>query len=229
MRLIRRLLLGLFAVLLAIPAVYGLAALALAHLQGPARDPQPGAATVPVYLVSNGWHVWLALPVKQGGDAVAGAVDWADWVPATDFAGDLRGRDYVAFGWGDRAFYLATRRPADFRLPLAIGALLGRGPAAMHVMRLPEPDATAPEVRRIDADLLQYHALAAYIRRSFATGPDGQPQPIPGAGYGATDAFYEATGRYSPFRTCNQWVGAALRSAALPAGLWTPLPFALVP
>jgi uncharacterized protein (TIGR02117 family) len=228
MRLFRRLLLGLLAVVLAVPALYGLAALALAHLQAPSRDPQPGAETVPVYLVSNGWHVWLALPVKQGDDGAAGAVDWSDWVPPGDFAGNLRGRDYIAFGWGDRAFYLAARRPADFRLPLAFGALLGRGPAAMHVMRLPEPDAAAADVRRIDADLLQYHALAAYIRRSFATGPDGRPQPIAGAGHGTADAFYEATGRYSPFHTCNAWVGAALRAAALPAGLWTPLPFALV-
>src|SRR3546814_14524208 len=89
----------------------------------------------------------------------------------------------------------------------------------MHVMRMARPDAAEPDVRRLDADLLQYHALAAYIRRSFATGPDGQPRQIPGAGYGATDAFYEAKGHYSPFRTCNERVGAALRSAPLPAGL----------
>ncbi|MFC3676478.1 TIGR02117 family protein [Ferrovibrio xuzhouensis] len=228
MRLFRRLLLGLLALLLAIPGLYGLAALAFAHIHGPAREPQSGTETVPVYLISNGWHVWLALPVNQSeGDAAA--IDWGDWLPSTDFAGDLNGRPYVAFGWGDRAFYLATRRPADFRLPLAAGALLGRGPAAMHVMRMARPDTTEPDVRRLDADLLQYHALAAYIRRSFATGPDGQPRPIPGAGYGASDAFYEAKGHYSPFRTCNEWVGAALRAAALPAGLWTPLPFALVP
>src|SRR3546814_9467236 len=59
MRLFRRLLLGLLALLLAIPGLYGLAALALAHIHGPAREPQSGAATVPVYLISNGWHVWL--------------------------------------------------------------------------------------------------------------------------------------------------------------------------
>lgn len=226
MRFLRRLLLSTLLAALAIPALYGIAALALGLVAAPHRTPLPGRETVPVYLISNGWHVWVVLPVKHGEGETA--TDWTDWLPATDFAGDLSGRDYVAFGWGDRDFYLATRRPADIRPDLAFAALLGRGPAAMHVMRTTRPDETADSVRRIDADILQYHALVAYVRRGFATGPDGRPKPITGAAYGALDAFYEATGRYSPLRTCNDWIGAGLRAAALPAGLWTPFPFGLM-
>ncbi|HEX6958836.1 MAG TPA: TIGR02117 family protein [Ferrovibrio sp.] len=226
MRSLRRALLILVLVILAVPALYGLAALILGSLPAPHRDPLPGKDTVPVYLLSNGWHVWLALPVKEGEGEQA--TDWTEWLPPTDFAADVSGRDYIAFGWGDRAFYLHTRRPADFRPDLALFALLGRGPAAMHVMRLPEPDPTDGDVRRIDADPLQYHALVSYIRRGFALGPDGRPQQITGAAYSGTDAFYQAVGRYSPLRTCNEWIGAALRSAALRAGLWTPFPFGLM-
>lgn len=226
MRILRRLLLLLLLLAIAVPGLYGLAALGLGSLPGPHRDPLPEHETVPVYLISNGWHVWVVLPVKHGEGEQA--TDWTDWLPPEDFAADVSGRDYIAFGWGDRDFYLATRRPIDFRPRLALAALLGRGPAAMHVMRVPEPDANSDAVRRIDADLLQYHALVAYIRRGFELGPDGRPQPIKGAAYGGTDAFYEAVGRYSPFRTCNEWIGAALRTAALPAGLWTPFPFGLM-
>ncbi|WP_298724002.1 TIGR02117 family protein [uncultured Ferrovibrio sp.] len=226
MRILRRLLLIALIALVVIPSLYGLAALGLGSLSGPYRDPLPEQEKVPVYLISNGWHVWLALPVKQGeGDQ---AMDWTEWLPPEDFAADVSGRNYIAFGWGDRDFYLATRRPADFRPSLALAALLGRGPAAMHVMRVAEPDENAEGVRRIDADLLQYHALVAYIRKGFELGQNGRPRPIKGAAYSGTDAFYEAVGRYSPFRTCNEWIGGALRTAALPAGMWTPFPFGLM-
>lgn len=226
MRFLRRLALGLLLLVLAIPALYGVAALALGMIAAPHREALPGQETVPVYLLSNGWHVWLALPLRHGEDEAE--VDWSDWLPAEDFAADVSGRDYVAFGWGDRDFYLHTRRPADFRPSLAFAALLGRGPAAMHVMRVPEPAAESDGVRRLDADLLQYHALVAYLRQGFALDGDGLPRLIAGAAYSGTDAFYEAVGRYSPYRTCNEWIGAGLRAAALPAGLWTPFPFGLM-
>ena len=41
-------------------------------------------------------------------------------------------------------------------------------------------------------------------------------------GFGATDAFYEAHGRYSPFFTCNTWSNLALKRAGLPCCVWTP-------
>ncbi|WP_341705154.1 TIGR02117 family protein [Ferrovibrio sp.] len=228
MRSLKRFVLILPLALLAVPALYGLAAWTLGSVTAPHREPQPDTPTLPVYLLSNGWHVWLALPLRPDGAETAPEADWSGWLPAGDFAGNVEALPYIAFGWGDRDFYLATRQLQDIRPGPAIGALLGRGPAAMHVMRLAAPDPAAPDVRRIDADPLQYHALVAYIRRGFATGPDGRPQPIAGAAYGPRDAFYEATGRYSPLRTCNEWIGAGLRAAALPAGLWTPLPFTLM-
>jgi len=234
MRLFRRLLLGALLIVLAVPVLYGAATLGLGLLPAPHRDPLPDQPTLPVYLVSNGWHVWLALPAR------AGNTDWNAWL-AGDSAPDSRPEsqpalpitgDYIAFGWGDRDFYLATRRPVDFRPDLALAALLGRGPAAMHVMRMGEPDLADHRanhrIRRLEVDSLQYHALAAYIRAGFSPGPDGRPRQLPEAGFGDNDAFYEAMGRYSPVRTCNEWISAGLRAAGLPTGWWTPLPFGLM-
>lgn len=227
MRFFRRLSVILVLAVLAIPALYGIAVLGLGLLPAPHRDPLPDQPKVAIYLISNGWHVWLALPARQDN------ADWSAWLagagPAADEAlGRIGDRDYIAFGWGDRDFYLNTRRPVDFRPDLALAALLGRGPAAMHVMRVDQPDIESHRVRRIEVDPLQYHALAAYIRAGFAQGPDQRPRQIPEAGFGPDDAFYEAVGRYSPFRTCNEWIGAGLRAAGLPAGRWTPLPFGLM-
>lgn len=231
MRSLRRLLLILCLVVLAVPALYGAAALALGMLPAPHREPVPGQPTVPVYLISNGWHVWVALPAR----GERGETDWGAWLAESSLAGRLAEGDYVAFGWGDRDFYLNTRRPVDLHPGLALAALLGRGPAAMHVMRVPEaalngPTGAGPEpkTRRLDVDALQYHALAAYIQTGFAPGGDGRPQPLTEPGFGLDDVFFEATGRYSPFRTCNEWIGAGLRAAGLKAGWWTPFPYGLM-
>lgn len=234
MRTLRRFVLILFLGVLALPLAYGAAALVLGLIPTPHREPLPEHDRIPVYLISNGWHVWLALPLDQQAGRPGGQT-WREWlgqVTNPPFPGSAAA-SYVAFGWGDRDFYLATRRPADLRPDLAIAALLGRGPAAMHVMHILEPDPASGSsghnrIRRLDVDMLQYHALAAYIRAGFEAGPHDGPQPIAGAGFAQNDAFYEAVGRYSPIRTCNEWIGAGLRAASLPAGRWTPFPFGLM-
>ena len=226
MRSLRRLLLVLCTVVLTVPLLYGAAALGLGLLPAPHREPTPNQPTVPVYLISNGWHVWVALPARTE----RAETDWAAWLADSSLSERLQAGDYIAFGWGDRDFYLNTRRPVDFRPGLAVAALLGRGPAAMHVMRVPEAVLTASDLktRRLEVDTLQYHALAAYVQTGFAPGGNGRPQPLPEPGFGLDDAFFEATGRYSPFRTCNEWIGAGLRAAGLKAGWWTPFPYGLM-
>ncbi|PJI39081.1 TIGR02117 family protein [Ferrovibrio sp.] len=226
MRSLRRLLPILCLPVLALPVLYGAAALALGLLPAPHRQPMLGQPTVPVYLMSNGWHVWVALPARADKEGT----DWGAWLAESSLGERLTEGDYVAFGWGDRDFYLNTRRPVDFRPGLALAALLGRGPAAMHVMRVPEAALTGsePKPRRLEVDTLQYRALTAYIWAGFARGGDGRPQPLPEPGFGLDDAFFEATGRYSPFRTCNEWIGAGLRAAGLKTGWWTPFPYGLM-
>jgi uncharacterized protein (TIGR02117 family) len=226
MRSLRRFLLTFCLAVLAVPALYGAAALALGLLPAPHRQPTPGEPTIPIYLISNGWHVWVAVPAGIGQEQA----DWGVWLARSNLAYRLSEGDYVAFGWGDRDFYLNTRRPVDFRPDLAMAALLGRGPAAMHVMRVSGAALAGPDLktRRLEVDALQYHALAAYIQTGFAPGGDGGPQPLSEPGFGLDDAFFEATGRYSPFRTCNEWIGAGLRAAGLEAGWWTPFPYGLM-
>lgn len=234
MRTFRRFILILILGVLALPLTYGATALVLGLIPAPHREPLPEHDRIRVYLISNGWHVWLALPLDQQAGRPGGET-WREWLgqPPNPPSPESAAASYVAFGWGDRDFYLATRRPADLRPDLAIAALLGRGPAAMHVMHIPEPDPASGSsghnrIRRLDVDMLQYHALAAYIRAGFDAGPQDGPQPIAGAGFAKNDAFYEAIGRYSPIRTCNEWIGAGLRAASLPAGWWTPFPFGLM-
>lgn len=39
--------------------------------------------------------------------------------------------------------------------------------------------------------------------------------------YGKTDAFYEAKGKYSLFKTCNTWTNNALKASEQRACVWT--------
>lgn len=200
--------------LLALPLLYLLGALigAIIPAGGGAPAPRDG---VTIFVRTNDVHTWLMVPT------VAAGVDWRPLVPARDLADPNRAGDYLAFGWGSRAFYLNTPSWRDLTLRTAAGALFGNGPALMHVDHERSPRASADE-RPLRLSIGQYHALARYIRGSFAPGANGRAVPLHGRGYSPSDAFYEARGRYNMLRTSNEWSGAGLRAAGVKVGVWTP-------
>jgi hypothetical protein len=55
----------------------------------------------------------------------------------------------------------------------------------------------------------------------------GEPIEATAPGFGLTDAFFAATGRFNLFYTCNAWIGRQLRAAGVPMGIWTPTPQAV--
>jgi len=181
------------------------------------------AGGVTVYLRTNGVHADLVLPAE-------GPHDWraqfpAESVIAAAWLGSAQGLRWVAFGWGDRDFYVHTRTWRDLRPATAAAALLGLGSGAMHVEYLADP--LRYRARRIDLSLPQYRALVAAVQAGFAPGPDGRPQRIAAPGYFDTDAFYEGTGRYTLWLTSNEWVRRALAGSGVRTAAWAPLDAAL--
>jgi len=45
---------------------------------------------------------------------------------------------------------------------------------------------------------------------------------IEGYSYGSNDAFYEAKGSFSCFKTCNTWTNQTLKKAEIKTAIWTP-------
>jgi len=182
----------------------------------------PGPKEIEIYVVSNGVHADLLLPVS------ALDIDWRRRLPSFDDEDVANGGfPYLAFGWGDRAFYLTTPTWSDLKLSTALLALSGLDSTVMHVQAA-SPPPTGPRARRLSLTAPQYRQLVDYIDRSFAHDPDGAPMPIPGAHYfGRHDAFYEARGHYSAFNTCNEWTRQALYEAGQPTALWAPFDVAL--
>jgi uncharacterized protein (TIGR02117 family) len=193
-----------------------IAAYAAAGLVGGAipanRAWRPPARGVTIYVESNGVHTGIVVP------KVAAGIDWRPRVPASDLADPRYARfDHVAFGWGERAFYLETPTWADVKPSIILAAATGSARTLMHVehVRRPRP---ANDVRKVVLRPDEYRKLAAYIASSFATGGARH------RGYAGYDVFYDARGRYDAIRTCNTWTGQALRTADIRVGAWTPFP-----
>lgn len=215
------------AALLALPGLYLLVALIGGSI-AVHRDFSPTpvvAGGVPIYLRTNGVHADLVLPARWPANLSDPVMrDWSNDFPVSRIvtAQALRGRawPWIAFGWGDRGFYLNTPRWRDLRWSTAWIALTGQGTAAMHVEYVDVPERFA--VRRVDIDIERYRRLLHFIDGFLRRDAGGAPRHIDHPGYGATDTFYEADGAYTPWLTSNEWVRDALDHAGVRTARWAP-------
>jgi uncharacterized protein (TIGR02117 family) len=75
----------------------------------------------------------------------------------------------------------------------------------------------------------QYSRLVSYLEQSFRRDDAGRTElVITTANYGSSDAFYEGTGRYNLFHTCNTWTNNALKACGQKACFWTPFQGAIL-
>jgi uncharacterized protein (TIGR02117 family) len=132
---------------------------------------------------------------------------------------------WVMFGWGGKAFYVATPELTDIRLgPVLKSFTLDS--SVMHVQVAAAIDEAVPFVSAYAISEDGLARLLAFIRESFAEA-DGAPVRLPGTGYGESDTLFEAIGSFNALLGCNTWTAAALREAGLRTGWWNPLPVTL--
>ena len=208
----RRFLLILLGLSIAIPAIYLGVAFVYAALTP--RIALPAGAGVTVYACDNGVHTDLVLPVAAEG------IDWRQ-LPHPDESARAK-FSHVSFGWGSRDFYINTPTWADVRPFTALKALLW-DETVLHVEYRSEPgpgeNCGVWVVGRED-----YGRIASFVRSSLRGWPLASPALV-AAGYGARDGFLAAEGQYTAIDTCNQWTGRALRAGGAPVAPWTPFSF----
>lgn len=204
--------------------LYVVTALILGLVPGRAR-PVTGPADYLFFACDNGVHVDIVLPVTGGGR------DWFDYFPASDFAGDVTGASHLMFGWGARGFFATTKEWRDIRPAPVFRALLWLDRSVLHVTYAGDPRGRA-NCREIATDQAGAQAMFRFIDQTFdpAADPDNglagsRPQREALPGYGLTDGFYAARGRYSLFRTCNVWSAELLRESGQEMALWSPFSF----
>ena len=200
--------------LVGMAGLYLAAAFVLSRISVAKADPN-AAPDVPVFLHTNGVHTDIVLPITNS------QMDWRQQLPLANIpSGDTTMR-YIAFGWGDKGFYLDTPTWADLKFSTAFVAAFWLGSAAMHTTYF-HAMPPGPETVPLHLSRAEYSRLIAYIQRSFRLDGAGCAQHISGHSYGRDDAFYEAHSRYSFLYTCNTWTNNALKASGQKACLWTP-------
>ena len=168
---------------------------------------------VPIYVFTNGVHTDIAIPESYLSDSLY------------ENLGIPTGTASVAFGWGDREFYLHTPEWSDLTLKTAFNALFLLENSAMHVTFYA---VTNPEWIKIDLCPVQLNLLLAFIHQSFKKNGAGQYIPIKAPGYSLNDRFFEANGSFSLFRTCNVWTNEGLKKTRIRTSVWSPFDFGII-
>jgi uncharacterized protein (TIGR02117 family) len=207
---------AIVAGLVTLPVAYALGALILGFVPVN-RDWKPAANGITIWLTTNGVHAGFALPANDP------AMDWTRVFPPEHarVSHPPRPGDVVYVGWGDRTFFLNVPTWADLEFSTAVYALSGLDGTAMHV-EYGAPPTEGRFARRLVLTHEQYLRLVAYIQASVVADGSGQAAWIRGHSYSDEDAFYEGTGHYSLFVTCNQWTRDALSVTGVRTAAWSP-------
>lgn len=164
---------------------------------------------VQIFVKSNGVHTDFCLPVDTT------YKNWLEWITPKDFPdSDFK---YVSIGWGDKGFFLDTPTWTDLSFKTAFNAAFLPSETAMHVAWLNHIPEINEHCREVYIDEVAYKDLTSYIESSFQL-KDDNPVLIPGRGYWSNDSFYEATGSYSCFKTCNSWTNKGLKICGIKTG-----------
>lgn len=202
-----RILLGFLGLI----AIYFVAVLVLSNISKKPKETIVCEELESVYLVSNGIHLDLVFKKEQLDEEILKRLQVSNRAK------------YVAFGWGDKDFYLNTPTWNDLTVRTLLKALFWKSESAMHVTdyRMKSSQFVTVELCSVQVEILKQ-----YIESSFATKA-GKVTEI-GKGYGKQDRFYEANGSYNAIKTCNEWVNIGLKKAYIKTAVWSPFDDAIL-
>lgn len=194
--------------------VYVLAAFLLSRISVEGEEAKNKNITI--YILTNGVHTDLVVPIKTE------IINWNDVINTEHTTGKDTLVNFVAFGWGDKGFYLETPTWADLKASTAFKAAFSMSTSAIHATfykQLRENESC----KKIQVSTEQYEHLVNYIKNSLVLSADNKAmQIVTTANYGSDDVFYEAKGSYSLIHTCNTWANNGLKACNQKACLWTP-------
>lgn len=193
--------------------VYLIAAYTLSRIT--IREESVLVKDVTIYIKTNGVHTDIVVPVKSA------AIDWSQKILFTNTVSKDSTYQFVGLGWGDKGFYLETPTWDDLTFSTAFKAAFALSTSAMHTTfykTLKENESC----KKIVISQEQYKRLIDYITQSFEHDEQGNFMFInTTANYGNNDAFYEGTGSYHLFKTCNTWANNALKASGQRCCVWT--------
>lgn len=179
------------------------------------KDSEEG---VEIFVFSNGMHVDFLLP------AIHYLQDWWTFLDRKDFPVNTDSIPYMAFGWGDKGFYLDMPSWAELDPKIAVNAMLVPfGRTLMHVTPYETIPMDMAACERLSLSFEQYESLCRYIKRYFQIDYKNVLQVIPNETYNGNDRFFEAQGTYTALTTCNYWINRGLKEIGVRTATWTPI------
>jgi len=213
MKKIFRILLKILGLLVLLIIVYLLAVVLLPLIPVNKQKDKPNDQ-ITAYILTNGVHTDIVVPVKSE------TIDWSTFVLFSDTKSKKEYK-YIAFGWGDKGFYLDTPEWKDLKFSTAFNAAFWLGDSAMHTTFY-DNMTESEDCKRVDLSVEEYQKLIVYIKQSFNLDQNNKVELIKtDAVYGDSDSFYEVKRSYSLFFTCNTWAASALKAANKEGPLWT--------
>lgn len=168
-----------------------------------------------IYILTNGVHTDLVLPIKNP------VIEWDKKIKFSNIKSKDTIFNFIAFGWGDRGFYLETPEWKDLKISTALKATTGLSRTAMHTTFYKNMK-IGTDCKEIKISLSQYERLVKYIDNGFYKDEKNEYVNIKtDAVYGKNDSFYEGNGSYSIFKTCNTWANDGLKYCGQKSCLWT--------
>lgn len=210
-RVLRRLFLGLATLLVLL-----LVSLAVGMIPVN-NDFVPAPDGVEIVIVSNPVHADIVVPMTND------TMDWRTFIDLSDFPEGATNASHLAFGWGDKGFFLDTPTWDDLTVSTATNALLWKSPCCLHV-QLMQFETPPEDSQTVTISEQQYQTLVDCLKQSFSAGPETRPTPIEDTSYHQWDRFYDAHGNYHALNTCNSWVGRCLKETGVRVPLNPTLP-----
>jgi uncharacterized protein (TIGR02117 family) len=170
---------------------------------------------VEIFIKTNGVHTDIVVPIQNE------IKDWRKEIKFSHTKSQDSIMNYLAFGWGDKGFYLDTPEWADLKFSTAFKAATGLSTTAMHTTFY-KTMIENESCKKVIISQENYQKLVNYISNSFLRDSKQQVQWLSGHSYSKNDAFYNANGRYSLFKTCNSWANSSLKESNQKAAFWTP-------
>lgn len=170
---------------------------------------------IDIYLISNGFHSDIVVPIKSE------EMDWSEIIKYKHTLSNDSSFKFIAFGWGDRNFYLETPTWSHLKYDVAFQALFFLNRSAIHATFFYNMFESESCIK-ISINSQNYMKLIEYIIGELIFDKNGKVLQIENLQYDNNDAFYEAKGSFTLFYTCNTWVNEALKTANQKACLWTP-------
>lgn len=170
---------------------------------------------IAIYIMTNGVHTDIVMP------AISDQINWTKEIVYQNTLAADSTYPYLAMGWGDKKFYLETPEFSDLKLSTAVKAISGLSTTAMHTTYY-KSITENNDCKKIMISQEQYGYLIDYVLNSFEKDNAGHLMLVKTSiHYDVGDAFYEARGSYSIFKTCNTWANAALKACGQKSCLWT--------